>query len=122
MEGNRALNYILGLLVALALSVGLVFIMAIIISNVGVSTAFIKPINQAIKAVALFIGAFIALKGDKGLIKGCVFGVIYAVVSGALFSLISGNFSFDIQMIFDILICALVGALVGILKVNAVNK
>ena len=31
MEGNRALNYILGLLVALALSVGLVFIMAIII-------------------------------------------------------------------------------------------
>ena len=122
MEKSKILNYIIAMLVSLLSSVVLVFIFAIILSSVSISSTFIKPINQVIKGISLAIGALIALKGDKGLIKGAVFGAVYSVLSFILFSIIAGSFDFDFHILLDFLFCIVIGALVGVVKVNVIKK
>ena len=110
------------MLVSLLSSVMLVFIFAIILSSVSVSTSFIKPINQVIKGISLAIGSLIALKGDKGLLKGAIFGAVYSVLSYILFSLIAGSFTVDFHVLLDLIFCVGIGALVGVVKVNVIKK
>lgn len=116
------INYLLGLLTAVALSVLIVFVMAIIISGAPIPTEYLRPVNQVVKAVSLFIGALIALKGDKGFLKGSLFGVVYAVAVDLLFALIAGKFELGFDLLIDLFICALVGAIVGVIKVNTVRQ
>ena len=122
MEKSKILNYIIAMLVSLLSSVVLVFIFAIILSSVSVSTSFIKPINQVIKGISLAIGSLIALKGDKGLLKGAIFGAVYSVLSYILFSLIAGSFTVDFHVLLDMIFCIGIGALIGVIKVNVIKK
>lgn len=119
MEKSKLLSYVGGLLSALLASVILVFLFAIFISYLPISSDWIRPINAVIKSIAVLLGVLIALKGDKGAIKGALFGAIYFVLSYLLFSAISGSFDFSFRLIFDLILCVLVGGIVGIIKVNA---
>ncbi|MBO7369296.1 MAG: TIGR04086 family membrane protein [Clostridia bacterium] len=119
MEKSRVISYAGGLLSALLASVILVFIFAIVISYLPISSDFIRPINAVIKAIAVLLGGFIALRGDRGAIKGVIFGTVYFVLSYLLFSAISGAFEMSFRLIIDLVICALVGGIVGVIKVNA---
>ena len=122
MDKNVFLSYVLGLLTATLVSVALVFVFAVILSNVGVSPTLVRPINQAIKVAAVTIGGVIALKGDKGAIKGLIFGAVYALAVGLLFAAIAGKLSLDAFFLLDVLICAVAGAIIGVIKVNSAKN
>ena len=63
--------------------------------------------------------SLVASKGtSKGLIKGAVFGVIYVSLAFLIFGLLASSFTFDIGLLLDYGFAALLGALVGIIKVN----
>ena len=110
----------IGLLSALLTSVVLVFAFSVVISYLPIDPGFIRPINGIIKAFSVLVGALLGLRGDKGgAIKGMVFGAIYWVLSYLLFCAIAGAFDFGISILFDILLCTLVGGIVGVIKVNA---
>ena len=92
-----------------------VLIFALIIKLAGLSTSLIRPINQVIKGVSIFIGVLIGLKGrkEKGLLKGFLIGLIYAVASFVLFSLLNGGFAFNKTVLIDVLFLSTMGAISG---------
>ena len=97
----------------------MVLVFAVVVSYFPVDPNLIKPVNAVIKALSVAIGAFIALKGGKGAIKGIVFGAIYFVLSFLLFGAIAGGLDFSYKLLFDLLLCAIAGGTVGVVKVNA---
>lgn len=122
MERTAFVSYLLGLVVALLLSVVLTFVFAVAISYFPISPNLIKPINGVIKAVSAIIGCIFAVKGSKGFIKGITFGAIYFLLSYLLFGAIAGKFSFGLNILFDLLLCAIAGAIAGIIRSNAARS
>ena len=112
-------SFFTGLPIALIFSVVSVFIFGVIVSVFPVSPWLIKPVNGVIKAVSAFLGAMICVKGGKGLIKGAVFGAVFFIASYLLFGAIAGKLSFGLNLLFDPLICAISGAVAGVIRSNA---
>ena len=112
------LSFIKGVIVALLFSVVAVLIFAAIISAFNLSSGVIKPVNVLIKIVSVSIGVFTAVRGDKGLLKGSLLGVVITVLSLILFSIIGGESAFNSSIIWQLLLGAAVGAIAGIFTVN----
>ena len=72
-----------------------------------------------IKAISVLFGSMVAIKTKShGLFKGIVFGLIYIFVAFLVFSFLAGSFVFDNQTLLDFVSCAIVGGIVGVIKVN----
>ena len=113
------LSYIKATLVCIVLTLILILIFAFVLKFTSISDKFITPINLIIKAVSLTIGAIVLTKnGSNGLVKGLVLGIIYSVVSYLTFSLMLMKFSFSVGQLADVGFCALIGAIVGAVRVN----
>ena len=95
-----------------------VLIFAGLITATNLSNSVIKPINQFIKSISIFFGCFFNFKASKGYLKGLLTGILFAVVSYLLFALISGGASFGLPFIVDIIFCALVGMILGVLTIS----
>lgn len=95
-----------------------VLIFAFIISVCSLDNSVIKPVNYLIKCIAVFLGCFFSIKGEKGLLKGVVFGTAISVVCYVIFSLISSSFSFSIMLLWEVLLGLCIGAVTGIIAVN----
>ena len=112
-------SFFKGLLVAVLLSLGLIILFAFCMKWFEISDYFIAPITLCIKGISLFLGAWIAIKGDrKGLVKGLLFGIIYIVLSFIIFTVLAGQFFVTISTFLDVVFASLLGAIVGIVKVN----
>ncbi len=79
----------------------------------------IKPINQVIKILAVFLGCFFSIEGEKGLLKGLGLGALITVVIYVIFSLIAKTNIFTLAILWEILLGVAVGGLSGIISVNA---
>ena len=112
------LSFIKGVIVALLFSIVAVLIFAAIISAFNLSSGVIKPVNVLIKIVSVSVGVFIAVRGDKGLLKGALLGVIITVLALTLFSIIGGESAFTSSIIWELLLGAAIGAISGIFSVN----
>ena len=95
----------------------LILVFAVIVKYANLSSVAIKTVNQFIKGISVFIGCFFSLKTDRGLVKGVLVGTIYLVFIYVLFA-ITGGFSFGIGLLFDALICLIIGGVSGIFAVN----
>ncbi|MGN0748587.1 MAG: TIGR04086 family membrane protein [Christensenellales bacterium] len=118
------LTVLKGSLIALSVSLVSILIFAFFIKYVAVPTSAIKPINQVIKGLSLFIGTFIALKKiDKmGLINGLLIGLIYTILAFVVFSILDGHFEFTKSLVNDLLFGGLIGGICGVIAINFRRK
>lgn len=109
-----------GTLLAIASTLIMILLFALIIRFFNISDNFIFPINQVIKVISLFLGILIVLKkqGNKGFLKGIFLGMLYYILSTIVFSILQGSFSFRLNNLLDLLLTILIGGIIGIIVVN----
>lgn len=103
---------------AIILSLVLVLIFTLIIQLFSLPTGAVKPVNQVIKILSVIGGGLIFIRGDKGWLKGLVYGVAAVLITYLLYGLIAHSLSVSWKFVIEILIGAAAGAITGIIAVN----
>lgn len=118
------LAIIKGSLIALCISLVGILIFAFILKFASISDKAIRPINQIIKGVSVLVGVFVAMrKVDKmGLVGGLLIGLVYTILAFVVFSLLDGNFEFNLTLLNDLLFGGIMGAICGIIAVNVKRR
>lgn len=117
-EKGFTVSFIKGVFTAVISALVGVLIFALIIKMANLSSGVVKPVNQFIKVISIFLGCFFAVSGKRGYIKGGLIGIISIIIIYLLFALISGANVFSSGFIIDLLFSLAVGVLSGILAVN----
>ncbi len=107
-----------GALISLIVALVGVLIFSGVVKLAYLSANVIKPVNQFIKILALFLGCFFSVRGKMGYLKGGLVGVLATVLIFLTFSIIGGELSFGIPFLIDLLLGVIVGAISGIITVN----
>lgn len=109
---------------ALSLIFGLcgILIFALIVKFAAPKESVIKTVNQFIKVISVFLGCFFALKGKAGIAKGGIAGALFTLILYAVFAIMSGTGLFSLEMLIDIGLTAIVGAISGVIAVNIKGK
>ena len=107
-----------GTFFALCISLFAILLFAIIIKFTGISNNLIKPINQVIKVISIFVGTLIAYKKNKnlGITKGLVVGILCTLLAFLIFSILDGVFELNTSLLNDTLFGAITGMLSGIIS------
>lgn len=118
------LAIIKGSLIALCISLVEILIFAFILKFASISDKAIRPINQIIKGVSVLVGVFVAMrKVDKmGLVGGLLIGLVYTILAFVVFSILDGNFEFNLTLLNDLLFGGIMGAICGIIAVNVKRR
>ena len=95
-----------------------VIIFSFIIEITGITDNVIKPVNQFIKIISVFISCYFTLEGNKGYLKGLTVGLFVFLITNVIFWLISGGAFFGLSFIIDVFFCSLIGLISGIISVN----
>lgn len=113
-----------GSLIALCISLVGILIFAFILKFASISDKAIRPINQVIKGISVLVGVFVAMrKVDKmGLVGGLLIGLIYTLLAFVVFSILDGNFEFNLTLLNDLLFGGIMGAICGIIAVNVKRR
>lgn len=109
----------IGILVTL---VGLI-LFAVVLKFVDLSSNIIGYINDALKAISIFVMLFCIKKtnGDKLIIKSIFAGLLYAVLSLIIFAILNKGFAFNMTILYDILFALIVSVIVAII-INLIHK
>jgi putative membrane protein (TIGR04086 family) len=103
---------------AIVSSLVLVLIFTLIIQLFSLPSSCIKPVNQVIKTLSVIVGGLLFIRGDKGLIKGAIFGALACMLTFFLFSIIGGAFSMSWKFLLELALGAVAGGITGIIAVN----
>jgi putative membrane protein (TIGR04086 family) len=104
--------------VALLCSVLLCAIYALVLRVAPMADVAITVVTQVLKGVSLATGTILFLKGEKGLVKGAVCGLLFSMLGYLTFSAFGGDFSLSWLIALEILLFAAVGGLTGVAAVN----
>jgi len=115
---TRAFEIAKAALVSLLLSLVCAFAFAILLRACNLSDKVVLPVNQVLKTLCLFFGVLLCIRGEKGLLKGALTGLFYAMLSYLTFSSLGGDFSLSWLIVVEVLFCMLAGSLSGIFAVN----
>ena len=110
-------SVIKGALFSVCVMLFCVLAFALIYGAAGLTNTVIKPVNQVIKVLAIFVGT-VRFRGDKGLLRGAVIGVLTIAVSYLLFALIGGIRLIGVGFLFDLIFGLAAGGLSGAISVN----
>jgi putative membrane protein (TIGR04086 family) len=89
-SGGAVYEFIKGLIISVVFSLLAVLVFAVIIRFVGIQTRFIPIVNQAIKSLSILFGVLCAFsKRNNGWLRGFIFGILFALVSYLIFSLLA---------------------------------
>ena len=117
-EGSSIFLCVLkGVISAIFLSLVGILVFALVIKLAGLVSGLIRPINQVIKGVSIFVGTFIGIRGkkEKALVKGILIGLSYTILSFIIFSVLNGSFAINKSLLFDVLFLSLMGAISGMI-------
>ncbi|MDE6597661.1 MAG: TIGR04086 family membrane protein [Clostridia bacterium] len=103
---------------AIILSLLLVLVFTLIIQLCSLPMGAVKPVNQVIKILSIIGGGLIFIRGDKGWLKGIIYGVAAVLITYLLYGLIAHSLSISWKFAIEILIGAAAGAITGIIAVN----
>ena len=113
---------VLQILTAAAVSVLLVMAGVLLFAGAirlfSLPTSAVRPVNQFIKTVGLFLGCVFTLKGSRGALKGLLAGIVAALVLILVFAVAGKNFPSFSSAALDLLLFAAVGLISGIVAVN----
>lgn len=116
---NVVIDYLKGLIVSMLVSLGLVIIFALLLKWFDLPESLVVPITFVIKYLSVIVGSLIAIKGTSmGLVKGGLFGFFYTILAFVVFSFLAKSFALDLTTLLDLASSILLGAIVGIIKVN----
>ena len=107
---------------AVIASLVFVLIFTLIIQLFSLPMTAVKPVNQVFKIVSIAVGGLIFIRGEKGLIKGLIYGLIAVIATYLLYGLISGSLSISWFFAVEIVIGMAAGAITGIIAVNIKHK
>jgi putative membrane protein (TIGR04086 family) len=95
-------------------------VFAFLLKFTNLPDSAIKPINQVVKGVSIFLGVFIGMKKSKemGLVCGFLIGISYTLLAFLIFSILSGSFAVDLTLLTDLIFGAIIGAICGIICIN----
>lgn len=99
-----------------------VLLFAFIVEVASLSDKVIKPINQVIKLIAIFGGCAVAIRGEKGFLKGGIIGLVVTIISYVLFGIIGGTFGSFAVILTDALCGMVMGVISGVISVNIPRK
>lgn len=110
---------LIGIVVTL---IGIVFF-AIVLKFADLNSTVITTVNNIIKALAIFFMIFFLKKSGNGklIVKALVAGLIYAVLSFLIFSIMNGGFVFNLSILYDLLF-ALIVSIIAAVILNLTSK
>lgn len=100
------------------LSLLLAFLLAVLHYFAPLSQTMLTLLSQLLKAIALTIACLLFLRGEAGIWKGMLAGVIFTLLSFLCFRSIGGGFAFSWLILLDFALGIGVGACSGIAAVN----
>ena len=95
-----------------------VLIFAFIVKFALLGNGVIKAVNQFIKIISILLGCAFFIRGNLGLVKGVVLGLLSTTITYLLFWFFGGNAPFNLSFLIDLIFTAIVGGISGILAVN----
>ena len=105
-------------LAAIIISLVLSLIFTLIIQLFSLPTGAVKPVNQVFKILSIVAGGLIFIRGEKGLLKGAIYGLVAVICTYFLYSIIAGSLSFSWKFIIEILLGTVAGGITGVIAVN----
>lgn len=106
-------------IIALIVALLAVLLSALFIKLFNASDTAIPIINQIIKSVSIFVGCLISLrKPHNGWLRGMIAGFCFVWIAYVVFSLLDGNFKFDLSLLNDCVLGTVSGMISGIIAVN----
>ena len=105
-------------LIAIVCSLVLTSVFALILGITSLPDKLILPINLTIKAVSVFVGCALSLRGRNGWLRGMAIGFAFTCLSGLLFGLVGGDFAFSWLLLVEVLFGLIAGSLSGMFSVN----
>lgn len=115
---NNVIQIIKAVLAAVLVSLLFSLIFTVIIQLFTLPMTAVKPVNQVFKIISIAVGGLIFLRGDKGLVKGIIYGLIAVIITYFLYALISGTLSISWKFVIEILLGAVAGGISGVIAVN----
>ena len=103
---------------AVIISLAFVLIFTLIIQLFSLPLDAVKPVNQVFKIISIAAGGLIFIRGEKGLIKGAIYGLAAVLVTYLLYGLISGSLTVSWKFAIEILLGVVAGGISGIIAVN----
>lgn len=103
---------------AVIISLLFVLVFTLVIQLFSLSAGVIKPVNQVFKILSIAAGGLIFIRGEKGWIKGIIYGLIAVLLTYLLYGLIAHSLSISWKFALEILLGCAAGAITGIIAVN----
>ncbi len=116
--GNGFFQILKGVGFALGFSFLAVVILANILRFTPLPEKVVYPVNQTVKVVAIVLGAFLFVRGEKGFLKGGAIALMFTALSYLTFSAIGGNFSLSGWIVIELFLAVFAGVIGGAIAVN----
>lgn len=107
-----------GALIGSVLSIVLILIYAVALMQGWLDEASMPVVNSVIKALCAAAAALLAIRGcgRRKWIIGAITGAVYIVMAFVVFSILSGQVSFSVAVLSDLLLGVLAGMLTAMLS------
>lgn len=115
LKSNPWIKVPIAALVASAVSLGLIALYAFSLYKGWLSIYSVPVANTVIKAIGGLLAGFIAVIGIEKMriVQGAAAGVLYIIFAFVMFSILSSSFNINTQLLMDIGMGAVSGALSG---------
>ena len=104
-----------GVCIAVAVSLLCVLAFAFALKSFSLPSSCIKPVNQAIKVVAILAGCLFSVKRPLLIVKGALVGVFATVTQYLVYGLISKNLTFGLNFFIDVVFALAIGVVCSVL-------
>ena len=116
-NSSHTLAIIKACLLAIVITLIGVVILALILKFTDLSSNFIGYINDVIKALSIFVMVLFIKKWTEAnlLIKSIIGGLLYAILSFVIFSILNGGFAFNMSFVYDLLFSLIASMIVAVI-------
>lgn len=114
----QLLQIVKAVVLAVLFCLAAVLVFSLVLKFTALSESVIRPVNQCIKVFAILFGCFLAVRGEKGWLKGIAVGIFTVMLTWLVFAMVGGDFSLSWLIFAELAFGAVAGLLSGIVAVN----
>ncbi len=114
---SNILPILKSVLIGIATTLAGIVIFALVLKFTNINANAVTYVNDIIKGIAIFLMIF-ALKRKSNsqlFVKSIIAGLIYAVLSFVIFSILNGGFNFNITFLYDLIFAIIVAAVASVI-------
>lgn len=113
---------VLGIVYAMAISVFLILLFAIVIKTTDISENWIMYFNQGIKIIGILCAVYFGCKNTLSVKRGAMCGALYIATAFLIFSLVNGGMGNIKQLLLDLGLAVVVGSVFAFIWSKRVKK